>query len=75
MSCPKEHWSPEEIKAEFLKMLTVDSETKDRRRRDFNQAIFDAKEGWQVFNGTDLDMVICAFDKAIRNLKRGETDG
>ena len=75
MSCPKEYWSPEEIRKEFLRMLTTDSETKDRRRRGFNQAIFDAKEGWQVFNGTDLDMVICAFDKAITNLKRGETDG
>jgi hypothetical protein len=50
----------------FLKYLTVDSETHDARRKEFNRAIFDAREGWQVFNGTDLDMVMEKFDKAIK---------
>ena len=30
-----------------------------------NQAIFDEKEGWQVFNGTDLSMVM---DKVVSGL-------
>ncbi len=50
----------------FLGCLTVDSEIQDRRRKEFNQAIFDAKEGWAVFNGTDLGMVMEKFDKAVR---------
>lgn len=54
------------LRAEFLRLLTVDSETKDRRRREYNQAIFDADEGWAVFNGTDLDMVMQKFDRAVR---------
>ena len=53
----------------FLKYLTVDSETNDRRRKDYNQAIFDGEKGYAVFNGTDLDMVMEKFDKA---LKEGE---
>ncbi len=48
----------------FLKYLTEDSETKDARRKEFNQAIFNAQEGWAVFNGTDLEMVMAKFDKA-----------
>lgn len=56
------------LRALFLKYLTVDSETQDARRKDYNQAIFDAKEGWAVFNGTDLDMVMDKFDKAVKEL-------
>jgi hypothetical protein len=55
----------------FLKYLTVDSKTQDRRRRGYNQAIFDAKEGWAVFNGTDLDMVMEKYDKAVKELENG----
>ena len=32
--------SPDELHAEFIRLLTTDSESKDARRRDFNQAIF-----------------------------------
>jgi len=59
-----------ELRDLFLKYLTADSETQDKRRKDFNQAIFDAKEGWAVFNGTDLDMVMEKFDKAVKELSR-----
>ncbi len=52
----------------FLKYLTIDSKIKDRRRKEYNQAIFDGKEGWAVFGGTDLDMVMEKFDKALREL-------
>lgn len=45
------------IKKEILHYLTDDF--KD------NQAIFDKKEGWQIFNGTDLDMVM---DKVVGGL-------
>lgn len=54
------------LRAEFLRLLTTDSETKDRRRRDFNLAIFNAEGGWAVWTDTDLDMVMDKFDKAAR---------
>lgn len=57
------------LRSEFLRFLTVDSETQDRRRKEFNQAIFDAEEGWAVFHGTDLDMVLDKFDKALKAVK------
>lgn len=39
-----------------------------------NQAIFNRQKGWQVFNGTDLEMVM---DKVIKGLKfaQGEING
>lgn len=58
------------FREEFLRLLTTDSETKDRRRAAFNQAIFDAERGYAVFSGTDLGMVMDKFDKAIKNLER-----
>lgn len=57
------------LRSEFLRVLTTDSETKDRRRREFNQAIFDAKQGYACWTNTDLDMVMDAFDKAVRNVE------
>ncbi len=60
----------EELRKLFLHFLTVDSECKDARRKDFNQAIFNAQEGWACFNDTDLDMVMEKFDKAVRALSR-----
>jgi hypothetical protein len=59
----------EELRAEFLRLLTEDSETRDRRRKEFNQAIFApvAEGGWAVFNGTNLDMVMEKFDRAVKN--------
>lgn len=50
----------------FLKYLTIDSETRDARRREFNQAIFNAERGWAIFDDTDLDMVMKRFDKAVK---------
>ena len=54
----------------FLKYLTEDSKTQDARRKAFNQAIFDAKDGLAVFNGTDLDMVMEKFDKATKEYEK-----
>lgn len=45
------------IKKKILKCLTEDF--------DGNQAIFDKKEGWACFNGTDLHMVM---DKVAKGL-------
>ena len=45
------------IKREILHYLADDFED--------NQAIFDRKEGWQVYHGTDLDMVM---DKVVAGL-------
>ena len=63
----------------FIKYLTVDSETQDARRKEFNQAIFidpavKYSGGKQCFNGTDLDMVMEKFDKAVKEwiLMRGK---
>ena len=58
----------EELKKAFIKRLTVDSDHHDRRRKDFNQAIFDADEGFACFCGTNFDMVLEKFDAAVRDL-------
>lgn len=60
----------DELRAEFLRLLTQDSETHDRRRRDFNLAIFDADKGYAIWSSTDLDDVMSRFDKAVENLRR-----
>lgn len=61
------------LRDEFIKLLTEDSETKDRRRRDYNQALFMQSDdpyfdGKQAWTGIDLWMVIEKFDKAQRNV-------
>ncbi len=62
----------------FIKYLTQDIQTQDMRRKEFNQAIFiDPSDkmfgGHQVFNGTDLDMVMEKFDKAVKEYKDSTT--
>lgn len=63
---------PERVRAQFLKRLTLDG-SRDGRRWDFNQAIFDPDKGFAVFEGTDLDMVLRAFDTALNDVKRGRS--
>lgn len=57
------------LRDEFLRLLTEDSDTKDRRRKDYNQAIFAPMErgGYAIFTGTSLDMVMEKFDRAAQN--------
>lgn len=55
------------LRAEFMRLLTEDGPTTDRRRRDYNQAIFMLPDGHAVFSGTDLFMVMEKFDRAARN--------
>lgn len=62
------------LRAEFLRLLTQDSETRDRRRRDYNQAIFNAEKGWAVWSSTDLDMVMEKFDRAVHAALEGAGD-
>ena len=57
------------LRAEFVKMLTVDG-SRDRRRRDFNVAVFDAEEGWAIWDRTDLSDVMDAFDHAVAAMRR-----
>jgi hypothetical protein len=49
------------IKKKILKCLTEDFKG--------NQAIFDKQGGWQVFNGTDLDMVMSSVVKGLEMAK------
>lgn len=56
----------------FIKRMTEDSETQDRRRKDYNQAIFgflDDGSTYQVFNDTDMNMVLQCFDDAVKDLE------
>ena len=61
----------DQLRAEFLRLLTEDSEVKDRRRKGYNQAIFApvARGGYAIFTGTSLDMVLDKFDQAAKEVK------
>ena len=59
----------------FIKRMTEDSETQDRRRKDYNQAIFgfqDDGSTYQVFADTDVEMVLQCFDDAVKDLEGEE---
>lgn len=61
----------------FIKRMTEDSETKDARRKEFNQAIFGVREDgstYQVWNDTDMDMVLRCFDDAVRDWRNSWCD-
>lgn len=59
------------LRAEFVRLLTEDGGTRDRRRKEFNQALF-IKDGWAegepVWTSISLDMVLEKFDKAVKNV-------
>lgn len=57
----------------FIKRMTVDSESQDKRRRDYNQAIFGLKadgSSYPIWNYIDIDMVLQCFDNAVKDLRR-----
>lgn len=58
------------LRAEFVRLLTTDSPHTDRRKRDFNQAVFMA-DGKPVWTETTLDMITDRFDRAARNIADG----
>lgn len=60
----------------FVKRMTEDSETQDRRRKDYNQAIFGFRDDgstYQVFSDTDMEMVLRCFDDAVKDLEGEES--
>lgn len=59
-----------ELTKEFVRLLTEDSETTDRRRKDFNLAVFDSESGAAVWSTTDLAMILDKFDHALENVAR-----
>lgn len=68
------------LRDEFIRLLTVDSEHHDRRRKDFNQALFMSPDdplfpGNQAWTHIDFWMVMEKFDKAVKNVAaRGNTE-
>jgi hypothetical protein len=54
----------------FLRRLTADTLDGDRRRWDYNAPLFDHDQGWAVWTSIDADMVMTAFDDAVRDLAR-----
>lgn len=66
----------ETLRELFIKRMTVDSETTDRRRKDFNQAIFHfdddepEKGSYAVWSETTLEMVMQCFDDAVKDWRR-----
>ena len=60
----------ETLRSLFIKRMTVDSETKDRRRKDYNQAIFGYRsdgDTFPCFEPMDMDMVLDCFDNAVKD--------
>lgn len=58
--------------------MSKDSDTTDRRRKDFNQAIFFWDDYHQeylpVFYGTTMEMVLECFDNAVKDYRRSFCD-
>lgn len=61
----------------FIKRMTVDSKHNDRRRKDYNQAIFgynDDGSTYAVWSEIDMDMVLQCFDDAVKDWRRSWCD-
>lgn len=58
------------FRKEFVHRLTIDSEHRDRRRNDYNQALFDPDHGTAIYTNTDLLMILRAFDDAVHDFER-----
>lgn len=73
-----------ELRELFIKRMTVDSDHNDRRRKDFNQAIFhwweedeseaDPHKTFQCWAGMDMGMVLECFDNAVKDWRRSWCD-
>lgn len=84
MACNCKHMEPEIreyreqidlLRKLFIRRMTVDSETTDRRRRDYNRAIFAFRyeqdgETYQVWDEIDMGMVLRCFDDAVKDWRR-----
>jgi hypothetical protein len=60
----------EELETEFIRLLTIEGPTQDKRRREFNQPLFDPETGWPVYSNTTLRMVMDKFAKAVKNVSK-----
>lgn len=61
----------------FISRMTVDSEHNDRRRKDFNQAIFgyhDDGSTYACWSNMDMDMVLQCFDDAVKDWRKSFCD-
>ena len=67
-----------ELRELFIKRMTVDSDHNDRRRKDYNQAIFVfddyTGEHKQCFYGTNMEMVLQCFDDAVCDWRKSWCD-
>lgn len=62
-----------ELRELFIKRMTVDSNHNDRRRKDYNQAIFNYNDDgstYAVWCGMDMDMVLQCFDDAVKDWRK-----
>ena len=67
-------WELAKIRELFIRRMTVDSDHHDRRRKDYNQAIFTVREDGSTFanwTDTDMDMVLRCWDNAVRDYLTG----
>ena len=73
----------DELREAFIRRMTVDSDHHDRRRKDFNQAIFDywsdneakdPRDTYLVWSDLTMDMVLRCFDDAVKDV-RGAKNG
>lgn len=68
----------EELRELFIKRMTVDSDHNDRRKKDYNQAIFckytEDGEHEQVFCGTTMEMILQCFDDAVKDWRKSWCD-
>ena len=73
----------EELRDLFIKRMTVDSQHNDRRRKDYNQAIFawwddepdkTPKNTFPVFSDMSMDMVLQCFDDAAKDWRKSFCD-
>lgn len=64
----------EQFKKMFVKRMTKDSETNDKRRKDYNQAVFSydvyKQEYRQAWNEVTLSMILRCFDDAVKDYRR-----
>lgn len=59
----------------FINRMTIDSKTQDRRKSDYNQAIFGYDErGGTYAIWSEMDMVLRCFDDAMRDFRREYCD-
>lgn len=73
-----------ELRELFIKRMTVDSDHNDRRRKDYNQAIFhwweedeaeaDPNKTFQCWSGMNMGMVLKCFDAAVKDWRRSWCD-